>query len=105
MTSCATMIYRTGPAGRRVAVMTALATRPTTVHFGPNWLAAVMGTGIVANSLAVLHLATPLAGLVWTAATALLIVVTVLVLRARTWHADDPVMTQFWGAPPMALMT
>ncbi len=83
---------------------------------GPNWFAAVMGTGIVAIAGAVLPLPMPglrvFATAVWALAAAALIA---LILawsvhwvrypeRARG-HAANPVMAQFWGAPAMALMT
>jgi hypothetical protein len=83
---------------------------------GPNWFAAVMGTGIVANAAAVLPLHLPglrvFATAVWALAAAALIALIVAfgahwVLypeRARG-HADNPVMAQYWGAPAMALMT
>jgi C4-dicarboxylate transporter/malic acid transport protein len=83
---------------------------------GPNWFAAVMGTGIVAIAAASLPLSTPglrvFATVVWIMAAA------ALVALAAAWavhwvrypdrargHAANPVMAQFWGAPPMALMT
>ncbi len=83
---------------------------------GPNWFAAVMGTGIVAIAAATLPL--HLAGLrvfatvVWALAAAVLI--TLIVAWGVHWtryperaraHAANPVMAQFWGAPAMALMT
>ena len=83
---------------------------------GPNWYASVMGTGIVAiagASLPVhvrgLHV---FATAVWVLAAAALVALTAAWAvhwvrypdRARG-HADNPVMAQFWGAPPMALMT
>ncbi len=83
---------------------------------GPNWFATVMGTGIVANAGAVLPLRVTgvrvFATAVWALAAAALIVLTAAWAvhwirypdRARG-HAADPVMAQFWGAPPMALMT
>jgi C4-dicarboxylate transporter/malic acid transport protein len=83
---------------------------------GPNWFATVMGTGIVANAGAVLPLRVPgvrvFATAVWALAAAALVAVTAAWAvhwirypdRARG-HAADPVMAQFWGAPPMALMT
>lgn len=101
-------------------MVTALAPHPHTVPhevrraapFGPNLFASVMGTGIVATaaaSLPVPALRTP-ATAVWLLASALLVFLTVS--AARRWTlADvrrqlrDPVMSQFWGAPPMALMT
>jgi C4-dicarboxylate transporter/malic acid transport protein len=83
---------------------------------GPNWFAAVMGTGIVANASAVLPLQVPglrvFATAVWGLAAAILVVLTSAWVvhwvrypeRARA-HASNPVMAQFWGAPAMALMT
>jgi C4-dicarboxylate transporter/malic acid transport protein len=92
--------------------------RPSDVFrdLGPNWFAAVMGTGIVAIAGAVLPLRLPglrvFATVVWALAAAALIA---LILacgvhwvrypeRARG-HAANPVTAQFWGAPAMALMT
>ncbi|MEO3785553.1 TDT family transporter [Actinocorallia sp. B10E7] len=85
-------------------------------HFGPNWFAAVMGTGIVANAAAGLPLHVPglrtAATAVW--ASAALLLVTLSSVWAVQWlryrqvarsHAHDPVMAHFWGAPAMALMT
>ncbi len=83
---------------------------------GPNWFAAVMGTGIVASASAVLPLPLPglrvFATVVWGLAAALLVALTAAWAvhwirypeRARA-HASNPVMAQFWGAPAMALMT
>ena len=83
---------------------------------GPNWFAAIMGTGIVANAGATLPLRVPglrgFATVVWGLAAAALIALTAAWAvhwirypeRARG-HARHPVMAQFWGAPAMALMT
>jgi C4-dicarboxylate transporter/malic acid transport protein len=83
---------------------------------GPNWFAAVMGTGIVAIAGASLPLSMPglrvFATVVWIMAAAALVALTAAWAvhwarypdRARG-HAANPVMAQFWGAPPMALMT
>ena len=83
---------------------------------GPNWYASVMGTGIVANAGATLSLRIPglrvYATVMWALAAAALIGLTAAWAvhwfrypgRARG-HARNPVMAQFWGAPPMALMT
>ena len=83
---------------------------------GPNWFAAVMGTGIVANAGAVLPVRVPglrvFATALWALAAAALIALTAAWAvhwirypdRARG-HAANPVMAQFWGAPPMALLT
>lgn len=89
---------------------------PALGHVGPNWYASVMGTGIVAVALAGLPfdlpLALPVATVVWVLAAALLVVVT-LATVGHAWrhpetargHLDDPVMSHFYGAPAMALMT
>jgi len=83
---------------------------------GPNWYASIMGTGIVAVAGARLPMALPglhvFATAVWALAATALIALTVAWAvhwirypdRARG-HAANPVMAQFWGAPPMALMT
>lgn len=85
-------------------------------NIGPNWFAAVMGTGIVATAGATLPV--PIVGLrafaqvVWVIAAGLLTVLMVMVgghwLRhptvART-HARNPQMAHFYGAAPMALLT
>lgn len=83
---------------------------------GPNWFAAVMGTGIVANAAATLPVRVPglrtAAEFVWILATAML---TALVgATAVHWarhretargHALNASMAPFYGAPPMALLT
>lgn len=85
-------------------------------HLGPNWFASVMGTGIVANAALALPVRVPvlhLVGLVWwVLASALLLAVSgawavhwVRHRPAALRHAADPVMAQFYGAPPMALLT
>jgi C4-dicarboxylate transporter/malic acid transport protein len=83
---------------------------------GPNWFASVMGTGIVAIAAGRLPFDLPglhvFALVFWALAAAWLVVLSALWAvhwarhpdRARA-HADNPVMAQFWGAPPMALMT
>jgi C4-dicarboxylate transporter/malic acid transport protein len=83
---------------------------------GPNWYASIMGTGIVAIAGASLPLYVPglrvFATAVWALAAAALIALTAAWAvhwvrypdRARG-HASNPVMAQFWGAPPMALLT
>ncbi|WP_084515307.1 TDT family transporter [Nocardia acidivorans] len=82
----------------------------------PNWFAVVMGTGIIANAAATLPLQFPglrgLATAVW--ALAALLLIGLSVAWAAHWrrhpevarsHGANPVMMQFYGAPPMALMT
>jgi C4-dicarboxylate transporter/malic acid transport protein len=83
---------------------------------GPNWYASIMGTGIVAIAGADFPFRVPglhvFATVVWALAAAALIALTAAWAvhwirypdRARA-HASHPVMAQFWGAPPMALMT
>jgi C4-dicarboxylate transporter/malic acid transport protein len=85
-------------------------------EFGPNWFASVMGTGIVAVAGAELPLHLPglrvFATAVWLLASAMLIGLTAAwavhwarhPARARG-YAADPVMAQFWGAPPQAMTT
>ena len=83
---------------------------------GPNWFASVMGTGIIATAAARLPLLRaqlhPFAVGVWLLASGLLFAVSLAV--AAHWlrhpqvarsHARDASMAQFYGAPPMALMT
>ncbi|MBM9468311.1 SLAC1 family transporter [Nakamurella leprariae] len=85
----------------------------------PNWFAAVMGTGIVANAAAVLPVGAgihdvirPVAIAVWLLATALLITLAAATAGHWRWHRaaaraaiDHPVMGQFTGAAPMAVLT
>ncbi|WP_067508495.1 TDT family transporter [Actinoplanes sp. TFC3] len=77
--------------------------------FGPNWFSCVMGTGIVAIAAATLPVTVPglhtAATVVWALAAALLLAVLTAFALRGTSHSDDPVLVQFWGAPPMALMT
>ncbi|MEV6761819.1 TDT family transporter [Streptomyces sp. NPDC051105] len=80
-------------------------------RLGPGWFAAVMGTGIVAGAAATLPRTFPGLGVaatvVWAAAALLLIVLGAGYLGQRMLrvHAGDPVLAQFFGAPPMALLT
>jgi C4-dicarboxylate transporter/malic acid transport protein len=85
-------------------------------NLGPNWFASIMGTGIVANAAATLPAQLPglrtAATIVWAFAALMLVALggawTVHWIRHRETakgHALNPVMAQFWGAPPMALMT
>jgi tellurite resistance protein TehA-like permease len=94
----------------------AVAARPAAVNVDsrlgglpPNWYASVMGTGIVANAIPALGVHSGplfrLATLVWLLASAWLVTLTVAVIRqGRGWLAD-PVVSQFYGAPPMAILT
>ena len=85
-------------------------------HFGPNWFASVMGTGIVATAGATLPVHVPglhvFARAVWVVAAVLLVVLVVAVTvqwvrhpTAARSHARNPQMAHFYGAAPMALMT
>lgn len=85
-------------------------------NLGPNWFASVMGTGIVAVAAVTLPIRIPglfvFATIVWLLASlmlAWLIVAWVLHWRLHPQTArryiTDPVLAQFFGAPPMALMT
>jgi C4-dicarboxylate transporter/malic acid transport protein len=89
---------------------------PALGYIGPNWFASVMGTGIVAICAATLPFTVPgitaFATAVWV--LALLLLIAVLGATAGHWalhadvakgHLDDPVMSHFYGAPAMGLMT
>jgi tellurite resistance protein TehA-like permease len=81
----------------------------------PNWFAAVMGTGIVANAAAALPTQFPglrtFAVVIWVLAGTLLTALTAATAvawrtaraAAAAWHRD-PVMSHFYGAPPMAML-
>lgn len=86
------------------------------VNLGPNWFASVMGTGIIANASATLPVVGPslqtFALVVWVVAGVLLVLL--IVAQVAQWisnpaiakgHWNDPVMAQFYGAPPMAMLT
>ena len=122
-----TLNQRNAPPGRTVSTvegeprgrspfLAELAGQPALGHIGPNWYASVMGTGIVANAATTLPVHVPglliFAAAVWVAASLLLIAVTAATalhwLRHRDTarnHLDHPVMSHFYGAPAMALMT
>ncbi|MFR9780900.1 TDT family transporter [Micromonospora sp. MS34] len=106
------------PAGPRRGGLLAALREPRDVfaQLPPNWFAAVMGTGIVATAAAGLPVRPAglrtAATLVWALATVLLLALTAAWAahlrhhrRTALGYAADPVMAQFWGAPPMAAMT
>jgi C4-dicarboxylate transporter/malic acid transport protein len=83
---------------------------------GPNWFASVMGTGIVATAAATLPVQWPglrgFATAIWVLAASWLLVLAAAEAvhwaryrQAALGHARNPVMVQFYGAPPMALLT
>ncbi|MCL1060225.1 TDT family transporter [Shewanella gelidimarina] len=85
-------------------------------EIGPNWFASVMGTGIIANALANLPFIgkslTNVGIAIWLLAFLMLIVMVLLkILQAIVKphilkrQLNDPIMAQFFGAPPMALLT
>lgn len=85
-------------------------------ELGPNWFASVMGTGIIANAAASLPLFSDklhlFATLVWCLASFMLIglvmaSMVILLQKQNVWkkHFRDPMMAQFYGAPPMAMLT
>ena len=85
-------------------------------HFGPNWFASVMGTGIVATAGATLPIHIPglraFSHVVWVSAAILLVVLVIAVTVQRIQHpavarshVRNPQMAHFYGAAPMALMT
>lgn len=86
------------------------------VVLGPNWFASVMGTGVIAVASATLPVDWPflivIGTVAWILASLLLIALLVIVpvhwLRDREvvkGIANDPIAIQFFGAPPMALLT
>jgi len=86
------------------------------IVLGPNWFASVMGTGIVAVAGAILPVKFPglflITSIAWALASVLLLVLLVVIpahwiRRPGTFKAitNDPISIQFFGAPPMALMT
>jgi tellurite resistance protein TehA-like permease len=90
--------------------------RNALAQWGPNWFAAVMGTGIVAT--AAISLPRQVSGLrdfaliVWALAAGLLVVLFAATAAHWFWHpatarahASHPVMSHFYGAPPMAMLT
>lgn len=90
--------------------------RQVVEHITPNWFAAVMGTGIVANAAVALpvhsSVLTGFATVVWVSASCLLVLIGAAFVLHWVRHTDqarryasDPVMSQFYGALPMALLT
>ncbi len=85
-------------------------------ELGPNWFASVMGTGIIANAAASLPVFSDklhrFALIVWCLASIMLVglflaTCAILIQRQNVWkkHFRDPMMAQFYGAPPMAMLT
>ena len=83
---------------------------------GPNWFASVMGTGIIANAAASLplfsNILSEFALVIWCLASLMLIGLVLatssfLFRQQNAWtrHFRDPMMAQFYGAPPMAALT
>ncbi len=100
----------------RAGFLAELEGRPVFGHVTPNWFASVMGTGIVANAAVTLPVHVPglieAARAVW--ALDLLFLVVVAAATGAHWfrhpdearaHLADPVMSHFYGAPAMALLT
>lgn len=85
-------------------------------EIGPNWFASVMGTGIIANAAVGLpmyggHLSN-IGLIIWLIASLMLVVMLVVKLIQTIVRPhiikrqfNDPVMSQFFGAPPMAMLT
>jgi C4-dicarboxylate transporter/malic acid transport protein len=103
------------PGGRRL--LPAL-DRPSDAlaHLGPNWFGAVMGTAIVASATVTVPVHLPgqraAALVLWVAAAVLLVLL--LVGTGLHWlrhphtargHVLHPVMSHFYGAPPIALLS
>lgn len=85
-------------------------------EIGPNWFASVMGTGIIANAAASLpFFSENLRGFaiaIWCLASLMLVGLILatssfLFQKQNAWkrHFRDPMMAQFYGAPPMAALT
>lgn len=85
-------------------------------EIGPNWFASVMGTGIIANAAVGLPFIgeqlTFAATIIWLLASLMLIALVLIKTLQAIVRPDiikrqinDPVMAQFFGAPPMALLT
>jgi C4-dicarboxylate transporter/malic acid transport protein len=85
-------------------------------YLGPNWFASIMGTGIIANAGAAMPIHIPgLVGFslcVWVLTVTLLAVLLVATAVHRIGHPEvarsygrDVSMAQYYGAPPMALLT
>ena len=100
----------------RPGFLTALGGSSPVAAVGPNWYAAVMGTGIVAVAAATLPVSWPaltvFARLVWLLAGTLLVIITAATVAHWVRHPalarrnlTHPVMANFYGAPAMALMT
>jgi C4-dicarboxylate transporter/malic acid transport protein len=90
--------------------------RPGFSYLTPNWFASVMGTGIVAVAAHSLPWAPPGLALVadafWALAAGLLVVLSAATVvhwvrypAVARGHVFDPVISHFYGAPPMAMMT
>ncbi|MBS2936759.1 TDT family transporter [Nocardioides sp. J2M5] len=101
---------------RRGSFLSGLGGQPAFGFIGPNWFASVMGTGIVATAAATLPVQFPgllaFARTVWVLDVVLLLAI--VAATAMHWsrhpatargHLDNPVMSHFYGAPAMALMT
>ncbi|MBS0045167.1 TDT family transporter [Shewanella sp. M16] len=85
-------------------------------EIGPNWFASVMGTGIIANAAVGLPLygtqLTNIALVIWLLASSMLMILlaikiiqTIIKPQIIKRQFNDPVMAQFFGALPMALLT
>ncbi|ABV86444.1 TDT family transporter [Shewanella pealeana] len=85
-------------------------------EIGPNWFASVMGTGIIANAAVGLPLVgkdlSSIGFVIWLLAALMLlamllikIIQTILKPHIIKRQFNDPVMAQFFGAPPMAMLT
>ncbi|HMK59629.1 MAG TPA: TDT family transporter [Dissulfurispiraceae bacterium] len=85
-------------------------------ELGPNWFASVMGTGIIANAAASLPIFSQnlrgFAVVIWCIASLMFIGLVIatcahLFHQHNAWkrHFQDPMMAQFYGAPPMATLT
>lgn len=101
---------------RLIRLLSSPVANADSILLGPNWFASVMGTGIIATGAMALPVSFPgkllLATIAWVLAAGLLVVLLVAVpvhwlrnLGTFTALTRDPVLAQFFGAPPMAMMT
>jgi C4-dicarboxylate transporter/malic acid transport protein len=103
-------------ADRQITRPVAVARAQRAWSLGPNWFSSVMGTGIVATAAATLPHRTEglhtFAVAVWLLAVTMLVGLTLATAthwvrhpaKARA-YLQDPTLSHFYGAPPMAVLT
>lgn len=112
----APIALRTAPRARRRPFAELHSGAEIFSNLTPNWFASIMGTGIVAVAAASLPVQFPGlrfgATLVWALAATLLVALTIatgvhwaMYPRTAVGHHRHPVLSHFYGAPPMAFLT